>query len=134
MKLAVDEMFAERIGHGYRVMQDQDLYQKCISNGIHFEACPSSSVLTGSVKLDNAALMKHPILQFAHDNANFSINTDDTTVLGSGLDHEYQVLRTWGLNEVHFVRAVRLVFFLLGDEIFYLANGYKFQNLVTLIV
>ena len=29
VKIAVEEMFAQRIGHGYRVMQDKELYRKC---------------------------------------------------------------------------------------------------------
>ena len=29
VRIAVEEMFAQRIGHGYRVMQDKELYQKC---------------------------------------------------------------------------------------------------------
>ena len=29
VKIAVEEMFAQRIGHGYRVMQDPELYRKC---------------------------------------------------------------------------------------------------------
>ena len=29
VRIAVEEMFAQRIGHGYRVMQDKELYRKC---------------------------------------------------------------------------------------------------------
>jgi adenosine deaminase len=58
------------------------------------------------VALSQAALIKHPIVQFAQDNVNFSINTDDTTVTDSPLENEYQLLRSWGFNEVHFTRAV----------------------------
>jgi len=106
VKIAVEEMFAQRIGHGYRVMQDQELYRKCRHEyQIHFETCPTSSILTGSVELSQAALIKHPIVQFAQDNVNFSINTDDTTVTDSPLENEYQLLRSWGFNEVHFTRA-----------------------------
>ena len=75
---------------------------------IHFETCPTSSILTGSVPLSQAALIKHPIVQFAQDNVNFSINTDDTTVTDSPLENEYQLLRSWGFNEVHFTRAVSI--------------------------
>jgi len=106
VKIAVEDMFAQRIGHGYRVMQDPELYRKCRDEyQIHFETCPTSSILTGSVELSNVALIKHPIVQFAIDNVNFSINTDDTTVTDSELENEYQLLRTWGFNEVHFTRA-----------------------------
>ena len=31
---------------------------------------------------------------------------DDTTVTGTGLQDEFDLLRTWGLNEVQFTRAV----------------------------
>ena len=88
-------------------MQDQELYRKCI-NTIHFETCPTSSILTGSVKMEDALMCKHPILQMAKDNANFSVNTDDTTITGTGLQDEFELLRTWGLNEVHFTRAVSI--------------------------
>ena len=80
---------------------------------IHFETCPTSSILTGSVALSQAALIKHPIVQFAQDNVNFSINTDDTTVTDSPLENEYQLLRSWGFNEVHFTRAVSTVFLIV---------------------
>lgn len=112
VKFAVEEMFAERIGHGYRVMQDQELYSKCRKMNIHFEACPTSSILTGSIGLGNAAMLKHPIVQFAQDNVNFSINTDDTTITKSGLENEYDLLKTWGFNEVHFTRAVSRLHYL----------------------
>jgi adenosine deaminase len=107
VKIAIEDLFAERIGHGYRVIQDPELYKKCINEyNIHFETCPTSSILTGSVPMEQAVLLKHPVIQFAKDKANFSINTDDTTVTGTGLDDEYHLLRTWGFNEVHFTRAV----------------------------
>ena len=106
VKVAVEQMFAERIGHGYRVMQDPELYQKCLKNFIHFETCPTSSMLTGSVDLATATSLKHPVMQFAQDGANFSINTDDTTVTDSSLDNEYQLVRSWGMNEVHLTRSV----------------------------
>lgn len=49
---AVFEMCAERVGHGYHVTQDTDLYKTLLYEDIHFEMCPSSSILTGSVSTD----------------------------------------------------------------------------------
>ena len=49
----------------------------------------------------------HPVLHFARDGANFSLNSDDPTVIGTRLDHEYETVRSWGLTEAHLVRAVR---------------------------
>ena len=49
----------------------------------------------------------HPILHFARDGANFSLNSDDPTVIGTRLAAEYETVRSWGLTEAHLVRAVR---------------------------
>ncbi|GFS59258.1 adenosine deaminase [Nephila pilipes] len=100
--IALAELFAERIGHGYHVVDDPDIYAECLERGTHFEACPYSSVLTGSVPLSD---IKHPIVRFAEDNANFSISRDDPTIIQKTLDQEYEFLRGFGLKEVHLIRA-----------------------------
>lgn len=46
-------MKAERIGHGYRLMHDEEAYQEyAIKRRVHLESCPHSSIVTGSVPLD----------------------------------------------------------------------------------
>ena len=99
---AVKKLHAERIGHGYHVIQDQYIYEECRRRDVHFETCPYSSYLTAAVR----PYEKHAILTFAEDNANFSINKDDATQTKSTLDSEYELLRKQGLNELHLVRAV----------------------------
>jgi adenosine deaminase len=75
--IALTDMRAERIGHGYRLTNDETSYKKyALEERVHFEACPYSSVLTGAVSHDWKA---HPIARWAKDNVNFSINTDDPT-------------------------------------------------------
>jgi adenosine deaminase len=54
-------MHAERIGHGYRVVKDAKLYLRCLKDRVHFETCPNSSILTGSVPIGD--VYNHPILQ-----------------------------------------------------------------------
>ncbi len=56
-------MKAERIGHGYRVLEDKSIYQHCLDKAVPFECCPTSSILTGSVSLDGGK--PHPISKFA---------------------------------------------------------------------
>uniref|UniRef100_A0AC35FBC6 Adenosine deaminase n=1 Tax=Panagrolaimus sp. PS1159 TaxID=55785 RepID=A0AC35FBC6_9BILA len=74
---AIVEMKSERIGHGYRITNDAESYQKyAIKEQIHFEACPYSSVMTGSVPLN---WPKHPLKKWENDGVNFSISTDDPT-------------------------------------------------------
>ena len=48
---ALDILHAQRIGHGYRVLEDEELYQRCLRDRVHFETCPTSSVLTGAQPL-----------------------------------------------------------------------------------
>ncbi|KAJ6224732.1 hypothetical protein RDWZM_003277 [Blomia tropicalis] len=105
VEYAVKRLFAERIGHGYHVIQDRSIYDMCRKMDIHFETCPYSSYLTGSVP--KHLKQHHPIVTFALDNVNFSINKDDPTQTASTLDKEYHLLQRMGLNELHFVRAVK---------------------------
>ena len=75
--IAIEDMKAERIGHGYRLLRDPENYHRyAIEQRIHFEGCPYSSVMTGSVPLNWTV---HPIAQWVKDGVSFSINTDDPT-------------------------------------------------------
>ena len=64
-----------------------------------------SSILTNAVPVGR--VHDHPLLHFARDGANFSLNSDDPTVIGTRLAAEYETVRSWGLTEAHLVRAVR---------------------------
>ena len=47
VKMAIEEMQVERIGHGYHIVDDIDFYPECLLKQVHFECCPSSSYFTG---------------------------------------------------------------------------------------
>jgi len=102
---AIDILKAERIGHGYRVLENEESYKYCLEKKIHFECCPTSSILTGSVNLNQTPV--HPIMRFAKDQASFSVNTDDPTVTNTKLNDEYSLLETWGLTEKQLQQCVR---------------------------
>jgi len=98
VKRAIEEMHAERIGHGYRILRDEKEYQHfAIEKRIHFEACPFSSVMTGSVSIDWPS---HPIKRWATDDINFSISTDDPTCFGNSMMSDLLLARDKvGLSE-----------------------------------
>ncbi|XP_022194270.2 adenosine deaminase isoform X1 [Nilaparvata lugens] len=100
---ALEIFHAERIGHGYHTVEDEKLFQNCLKDRVHFETCPHSSILTGAVKLNDHK--KHPIIRFAENDANFSISSDDPTVINKWVDSDYQLLQEWGLNSHHFKKA-----------------------------
>ena len=99
-------MGAERIGHGYHALDDPAVYARCRKDNIHFEVCHMSSIMTGAVSAGDAASLKHPLIRFAQDNVNFSLNTDDPTVTGTYLQQEVELVRSWGLTETHITRAM----------------------------
>ena len=85
------------------MLSDPELYQRCLRERVHLETCPTSSVLTGAVQVRPGR--PHPILQFARDGANFSINSDDPMVTNTWVKDEYEVVRSWGMTELDIVRA-----------------------------
>lgn len=99
---AIELYHAERIGHGYHVLEDDAVYTTVRARGIHLENCPWSSYLTGSVPLSTP---KHPVVQFAEDEVNFSISTDDPMVTGHELQGDYDLVNYWGLSEAYLIRA-----------------------------
>lgn len=125
VKFALEELMAERIGHGYHVVDNPELYRECVKSRVHFEACPYSSLMTGSV---GGSYSKHPIVRFAEDDANFSINRDDPTLIQKTLRDDYQLLRDFGMTEAHLVKAnfnAARSSFLPGDEKRELINHLK---------
>ncbi|TNM86640.1 hypothetical protein fugu_006870 [Takifugu bimaculatus] len=87
VKEAVEVLKAERVGHGYRTLEDQSLYRKLLDQNMHFEVCPISSKLTGACDPD---FTKHPVITFRKDKANYSLNTDDPLIFNSSLQPRLQ--------------------------------------------
>ncbi|KYO42154.1 adenosine deaminase [Alligator mississippiensis] len=92
IKEAVSLLKAERIGHGYHVMNDPALYKELLDRRMHFETCPWSSNLTGACDPD---FKKHPIIQFKKDQANYSLNTDDPLIFNSTIDTDYKIAKKY---------------------------------------
>nr|AAT39739.1 adenosine deaminase [Trichinella spiralis] len=90
VKQAIEQLQVERIGHGYRVLQDESIYELAKNGGYHFELCPLSSVVSGSVVSDWST---HPARRFLKDQLNFSINTDDPTILDNSMCSEFEICK-----------------------------------------
>ncbi|XP_027000386.1 adenosine deaminase [Tachysurus fulvidraco] len=99
---AVEVLRAERIGHGYRTINDEALYKQLLERNMHFETCPVSSKLTGACDPD---FTKHPLIRFKEDKANYSLNTDDPMIFNSTLETDYQTVKQYmGFTEEEFMR------------------------------
>ncbi|NWS50406.1 ADA deaminase, partial [Probosciger aterrimus] len=103
IKEAVYLLKAERIGHGYHVLDDPELYKELLRAKMHFEVCPWSSYLTGACLPDFG---KHPVAQFRKDRANYSINTDDPLIFNSNIYKDYSIVKDYmGFTEEEFKRV-----------------------------
>ncbi|XP_029994964.1 adenosine deaminase [Sphaeramia orbicularis] len=102
VKEAVEVLKAERVGHGYRTLEDQALYKRLLAEKMHFEVCPISSKLTGACDPD---FTKHPVITFMKDKANYSLNTDDPLIFNSNLHLDYSTAHKYmGFTEDEFKR------------------------------
>ncbi|XP_072222432.1 adenosine deaminase isoform X2 [Leuresthes tenuis] len=102
VKEAVEVLKAERVGHGYRTLEDEALYKKLLAQNMHFEVCPISSKLTGAC---NSDFTQHPVITFRMDRANYSLNTDDPLIFNSTLHLDYSTAhKHMGFTEEEFKR------------------------------
>jgi len=103
VRQVVMELGAERIGHGVRAAEDPALLDLLAERGIAIESCLTSNVQTRTVP----TLAAHPLPLFLRRGIRVTLNTDDPTISGIDLAHEYGLLqRELGLTPEE-VRRVR---------------------------
>ncbi|MCX2181554.1 adenosine deaminase [Streptomyces sp. SKN60] len=93
---AINELGAERIGHGTSSVQDPELLKYLAEHRIALEVCPTSNIATRAVE----RLEDHPVRQMVEAGVLVTINSDDPPMFGSDLNNEYAVAaRLLGLDE-----------------------------------
>lgn len=83
---AIENLGAERIGHGVRVLEDERVAALAKERGTAFEVCMTSNYQSGVVK----SLTEHPLPRMFEHGLNVTVNTDDPSVSRITLSHEYQ--------------------------------------------
>ena len=83
---AIENLGAERIGHGVRVMEDEAVVALARDRKVVFEVCPTSNFQTGVVDV----FENHPLPHMIGSGLNVTINTDDPSISRITLAHEYQ--------------------------------------------
>jgi adenosine deaminase len=115
IRSAIEDLGAERIGHGVRAYEDPDVVAILKERGIPLEMCIISNSRTGVCP----SVSDHPIKAYFRQGLVVTVNSDDPSMFSSTLTDEYLALsRDLGftLDEVKQVglNAVRSSF--LGDE------------------
>jgi adenosine deaminase len=85
VKEAIEELGAERVGHGVRVLEDGNIVALARERGTAFEVCMTSNYQSGVV----GSLDTHPLMRMLDLGLNVTINTDDPSISRITLSHEY---------------------------------------------
>jgi len=93
---------AERIGHGIRAIDDDSVIDLLAERSIPLEICPTSNLQTSTV----ASWSEHPLPRFLERGLAVTINTDDPSISGIDLAHEYRVAEEkLGLDQAALLRC-----------------------------
>ncbi|MBS4534726.1 adenosine deaminase [Clostridium sp. D2Q-14] len=85
---AVEELKAERIGHGIHAYLNEEILEFVKEKKIPLEMCISSNVQTKAVE----GFEDHPIKKYLDEGIAVTINTDNITVSNTTLAKEYEIL------------------------------------------
>ena len=97
---ALDLLAAERIGHGVRIIESDELQDRAKTARLPLEMCPLSNIQTRAAN----SLSEHPIDGLLRKGLHVTVNTDCRTVSYTTLTKEFERLETtfkWGAAEFH---------------------------------
>jgi adenosine deaminase len=89
VRAALDDLGADRIGHGIATVEDEDLLARVVRDRVPLEVCPSSN-LALSVVTDVDA---HPLRALWEMEANVTVSSDDPAFFGTTLTDELDLAR-----------------------------------------
>lgn len=96
VRQAVLGLGAERIGHGIRAIEDPEVLDLLAERGVTLEVCPTSNVHTSTVP----DYKSHPLPALLARGLAVTLNTDDPSISGIDLAHEYRIAQEeLGLGE-----------------------------------
>lgn len=85
VKAAIEDLCADRIGHGINVIQDRKTLKLVLERRIPLEICLTSNVMSGAV----SSMAEHPFKRLYDMGAIVTLNTDDPSLCQITLTSEY---------------------------------------------
>ena len=89
IRIAIDELGAERIDHGVAIADDRALMARVAAEGIPLTVCPRSNVVIAN---RFQSLEEHPLLEMRDAGVLVTINTDDPAMMEWDLGREYRAV------------------------------------------
>jgi adenosine deaminase len=105
VRACLDQLHADRIGHGVAAADDKDLLERIATAGITLEVCPSSNVALG-VAATAADVPLRPLLDAG---IRVALGADDPLLFGQRLTAQYQLARqAHGLSDGELAELARM--------------------------
>jgi len=89
VRACLDQLHADRLGHGVRVAEDPALLDRVVAAGVPLEVCPVSNVALGVY----SDLTSVPLPQLLAAGATIALGADDPLLFGSRLASQYATMR-----------------------------------------
>ena len=105
VRLCLDELHAQRLGHGVRVAEDPALLDRVVQAGVALEVCPTSNVALGVY----SDLTSVPLPELLAAGATVALGADDPLLFGSRLVGQYATMRAaHGLTDDELAELARM--------------------------
>lgn len=101
----LDELDADRIGHGVRAIEDPYLVERIATQGVTLEVCPTSNVGLGVVEQ-----VEHlPLRRLFDSGVPIALGTDDPLLFGPRLVEQYRIAReVFGFTDPELAELARM--------------------------
>lgn len=86
VRQAIEELYADRIGHGVRTIENSHILRLALERRTAFEVCLTSNLQTGVVR----DMTHHPLVDMLDLGLQATLNTDDPGVSNCTLTDEYE--------------------------------------------
>ena len=104
IRSALDDLRADRIGHGIRCLEDEGVVERLRAGGIALDVCPTSNVMTRVVP----SIEEHPLPKLLEAGLRVTLNADDPSMFHAPLSGEFELARNvFGMADEDLVGLVR---------------------------
>ena len=105
VRACLDELHADRIGHGVSASEDPDLLRRLAVSRTTLEVCPTSNVALGVA----ATARDVPLLQLLDSGVQVALGADDPLLFGPRLAAQYELARSvHGLSDGELAALARM--------------------------